>query len=60
VTGYFGMNFSIITHLRGTPAFVLLAIVLPLVLAIFTVLLLRFLIRRLEVRLIPARIPRAA
>jgi hypothetical protein len=41
-------------------AFVLLAIVLPLVQAIFTVLLLRFIIRRLGVRLIPARIPRSS
>ena len=60
VTGYFGMNFSIITHLHGTLTFSLLAIVLPAVLAVFTVLLLGFLIRRLGVRLIPARVPRLA
>jgi magnesium transporter len=59
ITGYFGMNFSIITHLHGTLTFTLLAIVLPGVLAVFTVVLLRSLIRRLGVRLIPARIPRA-
>jgi Mg2+ and Co2+ transporter CorA len=59
VTGYFGMNFAVITHLRGTTSFVLLAIALPLVLVILTVLLLRFLIRRLGVRLIPARIPKS-
>jgi Mg2+ and Co2+ transporter CorA len=58
ITGYFGMNFSIITHLHGTLTFSLLAIVLPSVLALFTVLALRFLIRRLGVRLIPARIAR--
>jgi Mg2+ and Co2+ transporter CorA len=60
VTGYFGMNFSIITHLHGTLTFSLLAIVLPLVLAVFTVLLLRVLVGRLGVRLVPARIPRTA
>ena len=60
VTGYFGMNFSVITHLHGTLTFSLLAIVLPSVLAVCTILLLRFLIRRLGVRLIPARAPRTA
>ena len=60
VTGYFGMNFSIITHLHGTLNFSLLAIVLPGVLAAFTVLLLRFLIRRLGVHLIPTRVPRTS
>jgi magnesium transporter len=60
VTGYFGMNFSIITHLHGTLTFSLLAVVLPSVLAASTVLVLRFLIRRLGVRLIPARAFRAA
>jgi Mg2+ and Co2+ transporter CorA len=59
VTGYFGMNFAIITHLHGTTSFVLLAVALPVVLAICTVLLLRFLIHRLGVRLIPARIPKS-
>ena len=59
VTGYFGMNFAIITHLHGTTSFALLAIALPLALAIFTVLLLRSLIHRLGVRLIPARIPKS-
>ena len=60
VTGYFGMNFSIITHLHGTLNFSLLAIILPGVLAAFTVLLLRFLIRRLGVHLIPTRVPRTS
>jgi magnesium transporter len=55
VTGYFGMNFSIITRLNGTLTFSLLAIVLPSVLAASTVLALRFLVRRVGVRLIPAR-----
>lgn len=58
VTGYFGMNFSVILHLRGTLVFAILAIVLPLVLAIATVLLLRLLIHRLGVRLVPPRAPR--
>lgn len=56
VTGYFGMNFSVINHLHGTLPFTLLAVVLPSVLAVCTVLLLRFLIRRLGVRLVPARV----
>ncbi len=60
ITGYFGMNFSIITHLHGTLTFTMLAVVLPCALAVFTVVLLRFLIRRLGVRLIPARLPRTA
>ncbi|HUZ10359.1 MAG TPA: CorA family divalent cation transporter [Acidimicrobiales bacterium] len=60
VTGYFGMNFSNITHLHGAVTFSMLAIALPSVLAISTVLLLRLLIRRLGVRLIPARGPRTA
>ena len=60
VTGYFGMNFSVINHLHGTLPFTLLAVVLPSVLAVCTVLLLRFLIRRLGVRLIPARATRAS
>jgi len=58
VTGYFGMNFSVITHLHGTATFTLLAIVLPCVLAGGTGVLLRLLIRRLGVRLIPARVAR--
>jgi len=57
VTGYFGMNFSIIRQLHGTLVFTLLAILLPALLAIFTVLWLRFLIRRLGVSLIPPRFP---
>jgi len=52
-------NFSIISHLHGTLSFSLLAIVLPIVLAASTVLVLRFLIRRVGVRLIPARAVRA-
>jgi Mg2+ and Co2+ transporter CorA len=60
VTGYFGMNFSIVTHLHGMLIFSMLAIVLPSVLAVGTVILLRFLIRRLGVPLIPARAPRTA
>jgi Mg2+ and Co2+ transporter CorA len=59
VTGYFGMNFSNITHLHGTVTFALLAVVLPTMLAVFTIVVLRFLIRRLGVRLIPSRLPRA-
>jgi magnesium transporter len=55
VTGYFGMNFSIINRLHGTISFALLAVVLPGALAVSTVLMLRFLIRRVGVRLIPAR-----
>jgi Mg2+ and Co2+ transporter CorA len=58
VTGYFGMNFSIITHLRGTPIFVALAVALPLLVGAVTVLLLRSLIRRLGVRIIPSRVPK--
>jgi Mg2+ and Co2+ transporter CorA len=60
VTGYFGMNFSVITHLHGTLTFVLLAVVLPVALVVCSVLLMRFLIRRLGVRLIPARVQRGA
>jgi Mg2+ and Co2+ transporter CorA len=59
VTGYFGMNFSVITRLHGTRTFSLLAIVLPSVLAVFSVVLLRFLIHRLGVRLIPSRHPQS-
>jgi hypothetical protein len=58
-TGYFGMNLSVIMHLHGTLTFSLLAIILPLVLVVFTVLLLRVLVRPLGVRLIPSRAPRA-
>ncbi len=57
VTGYFGMNFAIIRQLRGTLVFTLLAVLLPALLAIFTLLWLRFLIRRLGVSLIPPRFP---
>jgi Mg2+ and Co2+ transporter CorA len=53
VTGYFGMNFSFIEHLHGTATFVTLAVALPCVLATTTVLLLRFLVRRQGIRLIP-------
>lgn len=60
LTGFFGMNFSIITDLHGTLTFTILAVVLPCVLAVCTVLLLRLLIRRMGVRLIPARAPRTA
>ena len=60
VTGYFGMNFSIILHLHGLLIFTILAVILPCVLAVGTVLLLRFLIHRLGVRLIPPRAPRSA
>ena len=60
VTGFFGMNFSVITHLRGTLTFSMLAIVLPCMLAVCTVLALSFLIRRAGVRLIPARAPQTA
>jgi len=59
VTGYFGMNFSVITKLHGTLVFSLLAAALPTTLAVFSILLLRFLIRRLGVRVIPGRAPRA-
>jgi magnesium transporter len=55
VTGYLGMNLSTITGLHGTPTFIVLAIVLPLVITVCTALLLRFLIRRAGVRLIPSR-----
>jgi magnesium transporter len=55
VTGYLGMNLSTITRLHGTPTFIVLAIVLPVVVTACTALLLRFLIRRMGVRLIPAR-----
>jgi magnesium transporter len=58
VTGYFGMNFSVITKLHGTLVFSVLAIALPSGLAVFSILLLRFLIRRLGVRVIPSRAPR--
>jgi magnesium transporter len=60
VTGYLGMNLSTITHLHGALTFTLLAIVLPSVIAVFTVVLLRFLIHRMGVRLIPARAQRTA
>jgi CorA-like Mg2+ transporter protein len=60
VTGFFGMNFSVITDLRGTLTFSMLAIVLPCVLAVCTLLALSFLIRRSGVRLIPARAPHTA
>jgi uncharacterized membrane protein len=60
VTSYFGMNFSVITGLHGTLTFVMLAVVLPIVLVVCTVLLLRFLLRRMGVQLVPARAPRAA
>jgi Mg2+ and Co2+ transporter CorA len=55
VTGYLGMNLSTITHLHGAVTFTILAIVLPAAMAVLTVVLLRFLIRRMGVRLIPAR-----
>ena len=45
VTGYLGMNLSTITGLHGTPTFIVLAIVLPLVITVCTALLLRFLDR---------------
>jgi len=60
VTGYFGMNFSTITSLHGTLTFTMLAIVLPGMLAILTLVLLGFLIRRAGIRLIPAHVPRTA
>jgi len=60
VTGYLGMNLSTITRLHGTVTFVLLAIVVPTVVAVCTVVLLRFLIHRMGVHLIPARAPRTA
>jgi Mg2+ and Co2+ transporter CorA len=53
VTGYFGMNFSFVEHLHGTATIVLLAVALPCVLATTTVLLLRFLVRRQGIHLIP-------
>ncbi len=59
VTSYFGMNFSAITGLHGTLTFVMLGIVLPIGLVLCTVVLLRFLIRRMGVQLIPSRAPRA-
>jgi hypothetical protein len=55
VTDYFGMNFSVMTRLHGTLVFSLLAIALPSAIAVFSILLLRFLIRRPGVRVIPAR-----
>ena len=55
VTGYLGMNISTITHLHGTPTFIVLAIAVPIVVTVCTALLLRFLIRRAGVRLIPGR-----
>jgi len=57
VTGYFGMNFSVITHLRGWLSFTLLGLVLPVLLAICSALLLRRRIRRLGVRLLLPGLP---
>jgi magnesium transporter len=55
VTGYLGMNISTITHLHGTPTFIVVAVVVPILVTVSTVLVLRFLVRRMGVRLIPAR-----
>jgi magnesium transporter len=60
ITGYFGMNFSVIRQLHGTLVFALLAVLLPILLVISTVLWLRFLMRRLGVSLIPPRAPRVS
>ena len=57
ITSYFGMNFWVINPLHGTLAFVMLGIVLPIVSFVVAVLMLRFLMRRMGVQLIPARVP---
>jgi magnesium transporter len=59
LTGYLGMNLSTITQLHGALTFIMLAVVLPGVVAVGTVVLLRFLIRRMGVHLIPARAAQA-
>lgn len=51
VTGFFGMNFSVIANLHGWLSFTVLAVVLPSLLAIVSVFLVRRLIRRLGVHL---------
>ncbi len=57
VTGYFGMNFRVITGLRGWPIFLALGVALPGLLAITSVIVLQRLIRRLGVRFLPAPRP---
>ncbi len=53
VTGYFGMNFSVILGLHGWPVFIELGVVLPVLLVIISLVLLRRLIRKLGVTLLP-------
>lgn len=59
VTGYFGMNFSVINGLRGWPVFILLGVALPVLLVLVSVLLLRRRMRKLGVRLVPTTGPPA-
>jgi Mg2+ and Co2+ transporter CorA len=55
VTGYFGMNLPFITHLRGDAPFWWIGVAAPCLLTITTVALLRLLLRRKGIRLLPAR-----
>jgi len=57
VTSYFGMNFSVITGLHGWPVFIELGVVLPVLLVIASVVLLRDLMHRRGVRLLPPTRP---
>ncbi len=53
VTGYFGMNLPFITDLRGDALFWWIGVALPLLLTLTTVYLLRLLLRRKGIRLLP-------
>jgi magnesium transporter len=60
VTAYFGMNFSVISGLRGWPVFIELGVVLPVLLVIVSVVVVTRLIRRLGVTLLTTTRPPAS
>jgi Mg2+ and Co2+ transporter CorA len=59
ITGYFGMNFPAISHLHGWLPFTLLGGLLPVLLATASGVVLRRIIRRMGVRLLPSQRPTA-
>ncbi len=58
VTGYFGMNIAYIRNLHGTWTFLWLGLVLPCLLALGTIALLRYLLRRQGIQIISPRVVR--